>query len=217
MIHSLTDFRSILDEVMNQLRDENFQANQVLFRRNLYRMAMLTGYEISKHLQYHPVHVTTSLGVAESYALTNEVVVGSVLRAGLPMHDGLLNIFDNAESVFIAAYRHHHKDGTFEVNLEYVHSPRLDNKILILCDPMIATGTTLVRALEALRQYGAPKEIHISSVIASTMGLEFVESQFPEIHVWTAGIDEELTARSYIVPGLGDAGDLAFGVKDFED
>lgn len=214
MIHHLTFQRSILDEILIQLRDEQFQANAALFRRNLNRVAMLTGFEISKNLKYSSTETVTTLGVADSFTMTDQIVAGAILRAGLPMHEGMLEIFDDAESVFIAAYRHHHKDGTFDVNLEYIHSPQLENKILILCDPMIATGTTLVKTLEGLQKFGTPREIHVCSVIASVMGLEYVEMQFPEVHIWTAAIDEELTARSYIVPGLGDAGDLAYGEKD---
>lgn len=199
------------------MRDEVLQLNPVLFRRNLERFGQLIAYEISKTLDYENVEVTTQLGVANCKRLFDRIVLATILRAGIPMHDGMLSVFDNAENAFISAFRHHHKDGTFEVRLEYISSPELDNKILIVCDPMLATGSSMIRALAALMENGKPKEIHIASVIASSSGLEYVSIEYPDAHIWIGVEDEELTGRSFIVPGLGDAGDLAYGVKQYDE
>lgn len=172
------------------------------------------GYEISKKLRYTSVQTVTPLGVAECHQLSDPIVLGTILRAGIPMHEGLLSVFDKAENAFVSAYRKHHKDGTFEVSLEYISSPDLDDKVLILCDPMLATGSSVVKTLNALiEEYGKPKEIHIIAVVASSAGLEYISIEYPDATVWIGAEDEELTAKSYIVPGLGDAGDLAFGQK----
>lgn len=195
------------------MRDESLQLNPVLFRRNLYRFGQILAYEISKTMQYNTVQVTTPLGVAECRQLQDKVVLATILRAGLPMHDGMLSYFDHAENAFISAFRHHHKDGTFEIRLDYISSPELDDKVLIICDPMLATGSSMVRSIRALLENGTPKKIHIASLIASTSGLEYMQLEFPEASIWIGDEDEELTARSFIVPGLGDAGDLAFGKK----
>ncbi len=195
------------------MRDEVMQLNPVLFRRNLSRFARIVGYEISKKLHFQTVQVTTPLGEASCHTLHDTVVLATIMRAGLPMHEGLLDVFDKAENAFISAYRKHHKDGTFEVSLEYISSPELDGKVLILSDPMLATGASIVKALEALMEYGTPREIHVVAVVASSAGLEYVDVKYPEAHIWIGAEDEELTAKSYIVPGLGDAGDLAFGPK----
>ncbi len=205
---------SITNDYLRQLRDEAVQLNPTIFRLNLKRFGQIMGYEISKKLVYQEVETITPLGVANSYRLKDEVVLGTILRAGLPMHEGLLSVFDNAENAFIAAYRKHHKDGSFEINLEYISSPDLTNKVLILCDPMVATGSSVVKALDALlSDYGMPKEIHIVAVVASSSGLEYVGIEYPDATIWIGAEDEELTAKSYIVPGLGDAGDLAYGQK----
>ena len=199
------------------MRDENLQLNPILFRRNLYRFGQIMAYEISKHLDYIPLEVTTQLGVADCKKLRDQVVLGTIMRAGLPMHDGMLSFLDEAENAFISAFRHHHKDGTFEISIEYISSPALDGKVLIICDPMLATGSSMVKALKALLDYGRPRSIHIASVIASTAGLEYVGIEFPDATIWVGDEDEELTGRSYIVPGLGDAGDLAYGKKPVEE
>lgn len=170
-------------------------------------------YEISKKLRYEPVQTVTQLGVAECQKLTDTIVLSTILRAGLPMHEGMLSVFDKAENAFISAYRRDHKDGTFEISLEYISTPDLDDKILIICDPMLATGASMVKSLKALLEHGTPSEIHIASIIASSAGLEYVQIAFPDATIWIGHEDEELTARSYIVPGLGDAGDLAYGKK----
>jgi uracil phosphoribosyltransferase len=195
------------------MRDETSQLNMVLFRRNLGRFAQILGYEISRTLRYEKVQTVTPLGVADTQRLADPIVLATIIRAGLPMHDGLLSIFDNAENAFISAYRQHHKDGSFEVSLEYISSPEIDDKVLILSDPMLATGASIVKSLDALLEYGRPKEIHIACVVASTTGLENVKRKYPQAKIWIGAEDEELTAKSFIVPGLGDAGDLAFGPK----
>lgn len=198
------------------MRDVNLQANSVLFRRNLYRFGQILAYEISKTLQYETVEVTTQLGQAQCQRLNDQIVLATILRAGLPMHEGMLSVFDDAENAFVSAYRQHHKDGTFEISLEYINTPELDDKVLIICDPMLATGSSMIRSLKALEEYGTPKEIHIASIIASSSGLEYVSIEYPRARIWIGDADEELTARSFIVPGLGDAGDLAFGKKTSE-
>lgn len=195
------------------MRDETFQLNAVLFRRNLKRFSLIIGYEISKTLRYQQVQTNTPLGVAAGHTLADTVVLATIIRAGIPMHEGLLEIYDHAQNAFISAYRQHHKDGTFEVTLEYISSPELDDKVLILCDPMLATGASVVKALDALFEFGAPREVHIAAVVASTTGLEYVGARYPHVNLWIGAEDEELTAKSFIVPGLGDAGDLAFGPK----
>ncbi len=214
MIYNLSSQTSIASDYLLQLRDEGIQLDPVLFRRNLYRFGQIMAYEISKKLQYTPVETVTPLGVAECHKLADEIVLSTILRAGLPMHDGMLSVFDQAENAFISAYRLNHKDGTFSISLEYISTPDLQGKVLIICDPMLATGASMVKALNALMEHGTPREIHILSVIASSAGLEYVSLAFPDATIWIGAEDEELTARSYIVPGLGDAGDLAYGKKE---
>lgn len=217
MVHYLSKHDSLAGEFLMQLRDATLQQNPVLFRRNLYRFGQIMAYEISRQLQFEPIDVNTQLGVASCRRLYDQVVLATILRAGLPMHDGMLSFFDDAENAFVSAYRHHHKDGTFEINVEYISCPELDDKVLIICDPMLATGSSMVKAIHQLMEYGPPKSLHIASVIASSAGLEYVTREFPEAHIWIGEEDEELTARSYIVPGLGDAGDLAYGRKPTEE
>ena len=217
LVHNLSTHPSIASDILIQMRDELLQLNPVLFRRNLFRFGQLMAYEISKHLRYETVEVTTQLGVAEGKKLIDPVVLGTILRAGLPMHEGMLSVFDNAENAFLSAFRHHHKDGTFEIRLDYISTPELDDKVLIICDPMLATGSSMVRSLKALMEFGRPKEIHIATVIASSAGLEYVSIEYPDAFIWIGDEDEELTARSFIVPGLGDAGDLAYGKKPEEE
>ncbi len=217
MVHNLSQHSSIASEYLIHLRDEELQLNPVLFRRNLHRFGQIMAYEISKHLDYVPIEVTTPLGVAACKQLKDQIVLATIMRAGLPMHDGMLSIFDGAENAFISAFRHHHKDGTFEISIEYISSPVLDGKVLIICDPMLATGSSMVKAMKALLDYGRPRSIHIASIIASAAGLEYVGIEFPDATIWVGEEDEELTGRSYIVPGLGDAGDLAYGKKPTEE
>lgn len=217
MVINLSSTLSITNDYVLQLRDEVIQLNPVLFRMNLKRLGQIMGYEISKKLRYESIQTVTPLGVADCHKLSDQIVLGTILRAGIPMHEGLLSVFDNAENTFISAYRKHHKDGTFEISLEYISSPDLEGKVLILCDPMLATGSSIVKTLNALQsEYGTPREIHIASVVASSAGLEYLSIEYPDATIWIAAEDEELTAKSYIVPGLGDAGDLAYGQKTID-
>ncbi len=214
MIHILGNENSIFNEYIAEIRDEQIQSDRMRFRRNMERMGEIFAYEISKKLSFVTEEVTTSLGVAKVPKLAEQPVVATILRAGLPLHIGILNYFDQADNGFISAYRKHHKDGTFDVQVEYMSSPDLDDRILILCDPMLATGTSMVLAYNALLKKGKPKHTHIVSVIASTEGVNYAKLHLPEnVTMWMGAVDEELTAQSYIVPGLGDAGDLAFGIK----
>ena len=170
-------------------------------------------YEISKKLQYTEKAVETPLGIAQINLLDQKLVLATILRAGLPLHQGLLNYFDYADNAFVSAYRKHHKDGTFEIHVEYVSCPSIEDSVLIIVDPMLATGASMSLAVQALQEYGIPKEIHFATAIASSYGLEHIQRLFPEASIWIGALDEELTAKSYIVPGLGDAGDLSYGLK----
>ena len=215
MVHNLSEQNSIFNQFIAELRDINIQKDGMRFRRNLERMGEIMSYEISKTLEYQKKETTTPLGIAETSHLVSQPVIATILRAGLPMHIGVLNYFDNAQNAFISAYRRHHKDNTFDIHVEYVSSPNLDGKILILCDPMIATGSSIVLAYKAILAKGTPKHVHIISAISSKEGVDYVRANMPtkNFTIWCGAIDEELTAHSYIVPGLGDAGDLAFGEK----
>ena len=197
------------------MRDITIQKDSMRFRRNLERMGEIMSYEISKTLDYQTKETTTPLGIAETSHLVDQPVIATILRAGLPMHIGVLNYFDRAHNAFISAYRRHHKDNTFDIHVEYVSSPNIDDKVLILCDPMIATGGSIVLAYKAILAKGTPKHVHIISAISSREGVDYVKANLAtkNVTIWCGAIDEELTAHSYIVPGLGDAGDLAFGEK----
>jgi uracil phosphoribosyltransferase len=184
------------------------------FRRNLERMGEIFAYEISKTLAYENVEISTPLGISNIPLPAQQPVLATILRAGLPLHNGLLNYFDNAENGFISAYRKHHKDGTFQVEVEYLSCPDITDKVVIISDPMLATGTSLVLAYKALLNRGIPSHVHIVCSIASLQGVEYVKRNLPaNTTIWCGAIDDELTAQSYIVPGLGDAGDLAYGTK----
>ena len=215
MVHILSEQNSIFNQYVAEIRDVAIQNDSMRFRRNLERMGEIMGYEISKTLTYQTKETTTPLGIAETSHLIEQPVIATILRAGLPMHLGVLNYFDRAENAFISAYRRHHKDNTFDIHVEYVSSPNIDDKVVILCDPMIATGGSIVLAFKALLAKGTPKHTHIISAISSRQGIDYVRANMPtrDFTIWCGAVDEELTAHSYIVPGLGDAGDLAFGTK----
>lgn len=214
MVHILHNSNSIANVFLAELRDQEIQKDSMRFRRNLERLGEIMAYEISKTLDYKAAEVTTPLGVAETHLLVEQPVVATILRAGLPVHQGILNVFDRAENAFISAYRKHHKDGSFEIKVEYLSSPSLDDKVLILCDPMLATGQSMYLTYKAMLAMGKPKHVHIVSVISSMEGLEYIKSRMPENStIWLGAVDDELTVKSYIVPGLGDAGDLAYGTK----
>lgn len=215
MVHILSEQNSIFNQFVAEIRDITIQKDSMRFRRNLERMGEIMSYEISKTLDYQKKETTTPLGIAETSHLVSQPVIATILRAGLPMHLGVLNYFDNAQNAFISAYRRHHKDNSFDIHVEYVSSPNLDDKVLILCDPMIATGSSIVLAYKAILSKGTPKHVHIISAISSKEGVDYVKANMPSKNftIWCGAVDEELTAHSYIVPGLGDAGDLAFGEK----
>lgn len=214
MVHIIGNHNSVFNQFIAEIRDETIQKDSLRFRRNIERMGEIISYELSKTFTYETREVITSLGIANVSTIKDQPVIASILRAGLPLHQGVLNYFDRAENAFISAYRRHHKNGTFDIQLEYLASPDLNDKELILCDPMLATGSSIVLTYKALLLRGAPKHTHIVTLIASAEGLEYARKNFPEnVTIWCGAVDEELTAKSYIVPGLGDAGDLAFGKK----
>ncbi|MBI4946762.1 MAG: uracil phosphoribosyltransferase [Bacteroidetes bacterium] len=214
MIYELGKENSILNEFVAEMRDVEVQKDSMRFRRNLERTGEICAYEISKKLEWIKKEVTTPLGTSDVSVLKQQPVIATILRAGLPFHQGMLNIFDKAENAFISAYRKHNLDGSFEVQVEYMACPDLNGKTLILCDPMLASGNSIELVYKAMKRNGVPKNIHIASLIASAEGVEYVKKHLPNnITVWACAIDEELTAQAYIVPGLGDAGDLAFGNK----
>lgn len=214
-IHHISENNSILNKFIAEIRDVKIQKDSLRFRRNIERIGEILGYELSKKLSYRCEDVVTPLGIKSIEKPLKDLVLCSILRAGLPLHQGLLNYFDDAENAFISAYRHHpNNDTDFEIVVEYFASPSIENKTLLLADPMLATGQSLVAVYEAIKKYGIPKELHIVVVIASQEGIDFIKDRFPEnTHLWIAAIDHELNDKGYIIPGLGDAGDLAFGAK----
>jgi uracil phosphoribosyltransferase len=214
MANIIGNNNSVFNHFLAEIRDLSVQQDSMRFRRNMERIGEVIAYELSKHLNYASSSVTTPLGEAEVGLIADQLVIGTILRAGLPLHQGVLNYFDKAQNAFVSAYRKHHKDNSFEIAVEYLSSPDLDGKILILTDPMLATGSSMVLAFKGLLRKGTPKHVHIVSAIASREGLAYVEKNMPEnTTVWIGAVDDELTVQSYIVPGLGDAGDLAYGVK----
>lgn len=213
-VNVLGKANSIFNQFIAEIRDKSVQRDSMRFRRNIERMGEIFAYEISKQLPYAYKKVNTPLGIAKVPVLKEQLVLASILRAGLPLHSGLLNYFDKAENAFVSAYRKHGKDGSFKIKIEYLSSPALDNKILILSDPMLATGSSIVLSYEAMMQRGKPRHTHIVSAIASIEGVEYAKKNLPpNVTLWVGAVDDELTAQAYIVPGLGDAGDLAFGEK----
>jgi len=213
MVRNLSNTYSIVSDWISELRDVQLQADRMRFRRNLERIGELAALEISTKLNYEEKEIQTPLGIAVCKTLIDQPILATILRAGLPLHSGLLNIFDKADNAFISAYRKHRLDGSFDISLEYISCPDLDDRVLIISDPMIATGSSMVKTLQFLREEGKPKEIHVVAAIACTVGIEFIKRAEPNVTIWCGDIDEELTAKGYIVPGLGDAGDLAFGPK----
>jgi len=214
MIHNFSKTNSIFNAFIAEMRDVTIQNDSMRFRRNLERIAEIMAYEVSKTLDFEEKSVETPLGVSEYNALKNQPVLATILRAGLGMHNGLLNYFDRAESAFVSAYRKHTTAEDFEIYVEYIASPSLDGKVLIISDPMLATGNSMVTVYKALLQQGRPSKIHIVSAIAHPDAIQFVQKHLPDTtEIWVGSIDKELTAQSYIVPGMGDAGDLAYGTK----
>ena len=213
MVTNLSENYSILCDWISEIRNVEVQTDRMRFRRNLERIGEFAAMEISRKLTYTEKEVQTPLGFSTCKILKEQPVLATILRAGLPLHQGLLNIFDNADNAFISAYRKHKHDGSFDISLDYVTAPELENRVVIISDPMLATGSSLVKTIKFLRDEGSPKEIHVVVAIACTVGIEFVQRSEPAVKIWCGAIDEELTAKGYIVPGLGDAGDLAFGAK----
>ena len=218
-IINLSDGNSVLNQFIAEIRDKDVQKNHMRFRRNLERIGEIFAYEISKTLHYSSRTVETPLGEAEIMLPDDEIVLATILRAGIPFHQGFLNYFDRASCSFISAYRRYSKDGTFNVRVEYISSGDITDKTLLLVDPMLATGTSLVLAYNALlEKKGFPAHVHIAAGVASEEGLEYVKKHLPAANttIWCGAVDQELTVHSYIVPGLGDAGDLAYGAKQDE-
>ena len=213
MVINLSEKNSLVNTWISEIRDISVQQDRMRFRRNLERIGEIAAYEISKTLPFTEKEIQTPLGTSVCKVFQEQPVLGTILRAGMPLHQGMLNYFDKADNAFISAYRKHHRDGSFEISLEYVSCPDLTDRILILCDPMLATGSSLVKTIQYLKDEGMPKAIHVVCAIACTVGIEYVRREQPQVTIWCGDIDEELTAKGYIVPGLGDAGDLAFGTK----
>lgn len=205
---------SVVNKFIAEMRDVNIQNDRLRFRTNIQRIGEIIAYEISRELAYEQQDVTTPLGIAEVNVPNETIVAATILRAGLPLQQGFLNIFDDAETAFVSAYRKYDEDYNFDIHVEYVASPSLDGKVLVLCDPMLATGGSMQLAYEALLTKGTPSKLHVISVIASREALNYLEENLPEdATVWVAAVDEFLDQHKFIVPGLGDAGDLAFGQK----
>ena len=214
-IHNLSDKASILNQYLLEIRDETIQKDTMRFRRNLERIGNILGYELSKSLEYKNQPITTPLEETSAKKLSESLVICSVLRAGLPLHQGLLQVFDRSENAFISAFRHPtENERGFEIITDYVATPNLEGKTLILADPMLATGDSLVATYNSLLRFGIPKQVHVVCVIGSSYGVDHINSTLPDAsHLWIADVDPQLNDKSYIIPGLGDAGDLAFGSK----
>ena len=214
-LHIISKSNSVLNHFLAQIRDVSVQKDSMRFRKNVERIGEIMAYEVSKTLKYKNIDVKTPLGIKKTAIIADPIVLCSILRAGLALHTGFMAIFDEAENGFISAYRHHYnQDDKFEILVEYQAAPSFKNKILILVDPMLATGQSIVAVLQKLGLDQNPKEIHIAVAIASPEGIEYLEKNLPDnYHLWIAAIDEKLNEKNYIVPGLGDAGDLAYGSK----
>ena len=215
-IVNFSENNSELNRFVAELRDTNIQGDRLRFRKNLERIGEIISYELSKDLHYSPKEIKTPLGIISINTSDDKLVLGTILRAGIPFHQGFLNYFDNAENAFVSAYRKYKDKLNFEIFIEYIASPRIDGKVLILTDPMLATGGSMELAYRALLTKGDPEHVHIASTIASQKAIEYVQEHFPsdKTTVWVGAIDPELDDHSYIVPGLGDAGDLAYGEKE---
>jgi uracil phosphoribosyltransferase len=213
MVHNICRDNSIASKYLADLRDLEKQADRAHFRRNMELLGSIFAYEISKTFNYDKVKTETPLGTAVSHLPSDDVVLLTILRAGLPIHHGMLSVLGDVENGFIATQRLHHKDGSFEVAVDYITCPEVEGRTVIISDPMLATGSSMANALEAVLNIGTPKKLHVVSIIAATYGLDYLRRLYPKAHFWIAAQDEELTAKSYIVPGLGDAGDLAYGGK----
>lgn len=214
-IINLGNENSIFNHFISEIRNIEVQNDSMRFRRNLERIGEIFSYEISKKMEYSNTKITTPLGISSENLISNKPVLATILRAGLPLHQGFLNYFDSSDNSFISAYRKHKEGGDFEIKIEYMSSPEITDKTIILCDPMLASGSSMILAMQALLTKGRPKHIHIVSVISSREGINFLKENIPTQNctLWVGAIDEEMTSQSYIVPGLGDAGDLSYGKK----
>lgn len=214
-VYNFADHNSIVNQYMAELRDVDIQRDMLRFRRNLERIGEIMAYEISREVSYREAPVRTPLGTARCRLLDDRLVLATIFRAGLPFHQGFLNIFDHAQNAFVSAYRKYTDEDNFDVFIEYIASPRLDDKTLLLVDPMLATGSSMELSYRALLTKGIPANVHVASVIASQQAVDYIAAHFPDDStLWVGAIDPELNAHSYIVPGLGDAGDLAYGDKE---
>lgn len=215
MVREIGKDNSIFNQFLSELRDKKIQHDSMRFRRNMERVGEIFAYEISKEFDYVEKDITTALGVASMRVSSTNPVLATILRAGLPLHQGLLNYFDNADSAFVSAYRKYKKNQKFIIKMDYISSTSLSDRVLIVSDPMLATGGSMTTSIKALLDNGKPKHIHVVCLLASVEGIAFIKRNFSlkNLTIWVGAIDDELTAKAYIVPGLGDAGDLAFGTK----
>lgn len=216
MVKELGKQNSLFNLFLSELRDQHIQADSLRFRKNLERLGEIFAYEISKTFDYEEKEIVTPLGISKMILPVDNPILATILRAGLPLHQGLLNYYDRAESAFVSAYRKYSKNEKFIIKLDYISSPLIEKRILIVSDPMLATGSSLVASIKGLLESGKPRHIHIVSVLATKEGIDYIKRNFSRknLTIWTGAIDAELTAQAYIVPGLGDAGDLAFGKKE---
>lgn len=212
-LFNLSSQNNIGCKIIGELRDVSVQDDRMRFRRNMERVGEIIAYELSKTLEYVTKEVETPLGIAPISVPKNKVVIAAILRAGLPLHQGVLNVFDDADNAFISAYRKHHRDGTFEIHVDYLSCPNLTDTTLIIADPMLATGASMSLTINKLLEYGKPNSLHIVSAIGAQHGVDYIRRRHSDAKIWLGALDEELTAKSYIVPGLGDAGDLSYGEK----
>ncbi|HBN02795.1 MAG TPA: uracil phosphoribosyltransferase [Bacteroidetes bacterium] len=213
MVHILSKEFSLVSEFLRELRDKEIQQDRARFRKNIERIGQIAAYEISKEMNYDLHFTNTPLGIAQVKKLNEQPVIATILRAGLPLQKGISDMFDQADLAYISAYRKHTNDTEFEIVLEYFATPDINDRIIILCDPMLATGQSLVQTYQAIRKRGIPKKVYLVSVIGSKQGVDYVTKHIPNADLWIGVIDDKLDANGYILPGLGDAGDLSFGVK----
>jgi len=213
MLTNLSENNSIIQHYLTQIRDKEIQKDTLRFRKNLFRVAQILAYEISKQLNYETVQAETPLAKVETSIIKEKPIICSILRAGLVMHEGFLDFYDQSDSAFVSAYRKHSSPEEFEIVVEYMASPNLKDKTIVLIDPMLATGRSMYLAYQALCKHGKPKNVFVASLIASEQGLIYVQHYMPNASIYTAAIDKDLNENSYIIPGLGDAGDLAYGIK----
>ncbi len=214
-IHIFNKRNSLFNQFIAEIRDQEIQNDPLRFRRNIERMGEILAYEISKELEYESIDIQTPLGISHEFVYSQNVVIATILRAGLPLHQGVLNYFDSAENCFVSAYRKYNEKGDFDIHIEYISSPSLEDKTVILTDPMLASGASMELAYKAILTKGKPKCVHIASIIGSEEGIEYLKEHLKDenITLWIGAVDKELNDKKYIVPGLGDAGDLAYGSK----